>query len=308
MSTTALNKSSLMDNEDFREFKEETLDLIDESESLLIKLESNASDSASFSSLCRYLHSIKGTAGMLELKSLEGYIHALETYIQSHHSNYSIDTIFKALDEIRSFLDSPDKNLSASFEKLKSEKSLKSQPIEKAQVNQNHETMKPLIIYLDDDKDMLEIVSGELGESFEFVNFQTSAELIKYCKEEKKRAPDLILADYNLGDGENSLQNVEKTRSIYPHLPFVIVSGFLNHEISTNCLRAKVDAVVDKPLEYDIVLELLKNLTEKYQNLKFAFKSERFLLSLKKKINSSQTFDLSGEILRFLRSNARRDS
>ncbi|MBI9076647.1 MAG: Hpt domain-containing protein, partial [Desulfatibacillum sp.] len=105
------------------EFVIDSLELLDDAEPKLIELQASSQvsdhvNTESINSIFRLFHSMKGSAGMLELHNITSLTHEAETLLDLFRSGKiqmtrdHMDTLFKAMDLIRDILASVDSNLS----------------------------------------------------------------------------------------------------------------------------------------------------------------------------------------------------
>ncbi|SHI92238.1 two-component system, chemotaxis family, sensor kinase CheA [Desulfatibacillum alkenivorans DSM 16219] len=104
------------------EFVLDSLELLDDAEPKLIELQASSQvpdqvNTESINSIFRLFHSMKGSAGMLELHNITSLTHEAETLLDMFRSGKTqmtrahMDTLFKAMDLIREILASVDANL-----------------------------------------------------------------------------------------------------------------------------------------------------------------------------------------------------
>jgi chemotaxis protein histidine kinase CheA len=100
---------SKLDEESLLEFKVEAEELLEQSEKSLLSLERNESFGENYNSVFRVFHSLKGAAGMLDLKVLQEHMHKTETLFQSYKTVGALtkresDFFLKAVDAAREIL------------------------------------------------------------------------------------------------------------------------------------------------------------------------------------------------------------
>ena len=104
------------------EFVIDSLELLDDAEPKLIELQASSQvsdqvNTESINSIFRLFHSMKGSAGMLELHNITSLTHEAETLLdlfrsgKLHMTRDHMDTLFKAMDLIREILAHVDSNL-----------------------------------------------------------------------------------------------------------------------------------------------------------------------------------------------------
>lgn len=117
---------------------------------------------------------------------------------------------------------------------------------------------KEKIIMLADDEEMLNDLLGDLLESngFYVLKVNNTKEVFRILNEEIK--VDLLIIDYNLPE-ITGLECVAKLRERGLNMPVILASGatsFNNDEI----LKAKINHTLQKPYEFDTILETIKKL------------------------------------------------
>ncbi len=117
---------------------------------------------------------------------------------------------------------------------------------------------KEKIIMLADDEEMLNDLLGDLLESngFYVLKVNNTKEVFRILNEEIK--VDLLIIDYNLPE-ITGLECVAKLRERGLNMPVILASGatsFNNDEI----LKAKINHTLQKPYEFDTILETIKRL------------------------------------------------
>lgn len=117
---------------------------------------------------------------------------------------------------------------------------------------------KEKIIMLADDEEMLNDLLGDLLESngFYVLKVNNTKEVFRILNEEIK--VDLLIIDYNLPE-ITGLECVAKLRESGLNMPVILASGatsFNNDEI----LKAKINHTLQKPYEFDTILETIKRL------------------------------------------------
>jgi CheY-like chemotaxis protein/HPt (histidine-containing phosphotransfer) domain-containing protein len=284
------------------DFKLEATELLDTSEEALLELESGANFDPCYQTIFRAFHSIKGAAGMFEIKQLEKIIHHMEDLLENQKSQgflpeSYIQYFLKGLDASRKVLDEEE----VDFELIDPEKGEHSETkepeldtsksettpqekdhnnfIEQARLRnaQNKEQQKyeGLVFVVDDEQDILDIIESELQEAgYKTKCFLKAQEALDSLE---ASSPDLIITDINMPeiDGLELLQRVHKS---YPQLPLIIVSGYITKEICIEALSSGVSGVIEKPFDSEKLIRMCHTNIQKYRSFKLLQRSVHYML------------------------------
>ena len=111
-------------------------------------------------------------------------------------------------------------------------------------------TKKKKILIVDDEKALADMVALQLGSNKKYkveVAYSGREGLAKVAKGHF----DLVITDYNMPDldGEELLDEIKK---IKPGLPVFVFSVYHDDDYAIDSdLRAKADAIIAKPIDYD---------------------------------------------------------
>ena len=116
--------------------------------------------------------------------------------------------------------------------------------------------MNKRILILDDNRDILDIVTEALGyEHYEVFDISLGSQLFDSVRGFK---PDLILLDHRLSDAKGSdLCRELKAMPQYSHIPVIIFSAYINpgDALTTNC-----DGYLYKPFDLEELFKLVRRL------------------------------------------------
>lgn len=125
------------------------------------------------------------------------------------------------------------------------------------------------ILVVDDDPDVLEAIGIVLeANGYEVVTARDGAEGLDKLKDEK---PDLMILDLlmpNMDGFEVCKELKDPRRAKYANIPIIILSSVREeasrrrYELETG-LQLDVDDYVEKPIEYNILLERVKKILKK---------------------------------------------
>ena len=115
------------------------------------------------------------------------------------------------------------------------------------------------IILLADDEEMLQDLLGELLESHDFyvIKVPNGKELLQVLTEEIKA--DLVIIDYNMPE-MNGAECIKEIRKLGFDIPIILSSGSLGLGGTKEFEDLKVDAIVNKPYDFDTMLATVKKL------------------------------------------------
>jgi len=115
------------------------------------------------------------------------------------------------------------------------------------------------IILLADDEEMLQDLLGELLESHDFyvIKVSNGKELLQVLTEEIKA--DLAIIDYNMPE-MNGAECIKQIRELGFNIPIILSSGSLGLADTKEFKELKIDAIVNKPYDFDTMLATVKKL------------------------------------------------
>ena len=115
---------------------------------------------------------------------------------------------------------------------------------------------KYTVACVDDEPDLLELLSEILSDYFHVRSYLSSREFVEAVL---ANPPDIVLSDMRM-PGLNGLEVIGNIRKKYPHLPALIVSGHAGSDQDSNrAFAAGAQAVLPKPLpDGDILYECLQ--------------------------------------------------
>ena len=116
---------------------------------------------------------------------------------------------------------------------------------------------KNTILYVEDDKETLEILSVLLKEYFEKVYIaKNGAEGID---EYKKHMPNVVLSDVNMPkmDGFTMAKKIKK---INKNQKIILISAYSGEDLNEKIKEAHIDYFLNKPVDFEYLLEILKNI------------------------------------------------
>ena len=101
------------------------------------------------------------------------------------------------------------------------------------------------LVLIEDEPEVQKILILSLERSgFEVKAFNAAAPALAYLNDHK---PDLVVSDLVLGSDINGAEVAEQARSVYPELPFLLISGNADHVLSKDQIEEYADALLRKP-------------------------------------------------------------
>jgi len=120
--------------------------------------------------------------------------------------------------------------------------------------------MSHAILIVDDEINTLRVLSAALQSGTLAVETARSGE--EAVKALKSRQFDLVISDYKM-PGMNGEQLLEKTRSLYPEMPFILLTAYGTIEMAVNCMRKGAYTYLTKPVDLDLLEKLVSEILEK---------------------------------------------
>jgi two-component system sensor histidine kinase UhpB len=128
------------------------------------------------------------------------------------------------------------------------------------------------ILMLEDSPFDVELIQFLLKSNMPDVVFQVISDKTDFEPVLKQFSPDIILSDNSLTDMDARVA-LQISRSIIPHIPFIMVSGTVSEEFATDIIRSGADDYILKdrlarlPMSIDTAIKTRKSEKEKYQAL-----------------------------------------
>ena len=282
------------------EFVNESLELIDELEVLLQKIEDHEtdlnSDTVYLRSISRIIHNLKGSSSFFDLEDFTRNLHLFEDFLLgidfSSFTNTDRDIFisyfYTFTDYCRNLL-AGDKELC--FKVVSSLSDLKPE-----------ESDYTDIVLVEDDVDQTGLYSSILDDlTYSYKVFNSPRSALEFIK---KRPPKLVVSDYNMPD-LNGLDLFQELRSMGVNSVFIFVTGIDDKDIFQRLNEVGAISVLSKPIsmahfifhikrgmryarEKDVSLRSVKCLMSHFEALKSFYESNNksFMVeSLKKEIN-----------------------
>lgn len=126
----------------------------------------------------------------------------------------------------------------------------------------------PIIVYLDDDPESLEIFEFNLSKLGIEAYVSNEPEKAAHFIDKNKSRILLIISDFKM-PLMNGFEFREKILRIAPEIPFAILSGAVDKDLALKGLEHKISAFLEKPLKpFDLITIIKKEGEERAQTLK----------------------------------------
>lgn len=125
---------------------------------------------------------------------------------------------------------------------------------------------KPVILVVDDNKDIVWLIKNSLSDSYIVKGAYNSTEAIEYLE---KETPALIITDIMM-PGQNGLQLIEtiKSNKFAKHIPIIVVSAKISDKDQAEGIDTGADAYLTKPFSPLVLHSLIKRLLINKEELK----------------------------------------
>lgn len=291
-------------------FISETKEMLVETEVILIQLEKNPSDFSQLDKLLRYLHTIKGSAGVVGLERIVKFTHIFETLL-IEVKNKKIEIVQKVTDTLLAGNDllttaiqkiEADLNVDLNFlndgyiniESLLSGVQLKNnesvETLAKEKPKKQERAIKGHILVVDDETEIADFIKQVIeNESYHVYTKDNGKEALEFLKENEV---DVIFTDLKMPKMDGYLFT-QKLREINLYIPVILISGNLDLDYAKSFLRLGVTDFIDKPFKFSdiiIVLEKAMNTRNLWKELlkisKACFKTYVYVQKLDCLLNS----------------------
>ncbi|MCH4896923.1 response regulator [Marinilabiliaceae bacterium JC040] len=130
--------------------------------------------------------------------------------------------------------------------------------IDKQVIIDSKSTDKPLVLIVEDNRDMNQFLSSVLQSDYRILNAYNGEDGLELAINE---IPDLIISDMMMPkmDGHDLLKEVRNNIET-SHIPLIILTAAANREVEIESLNAKADDYITKPFDVKVLLAKIKNL------------------------------------------------
>ena len=232
--------------EEINEFEAEAADLFDEAEKSLLAIDRGDAFADHYDAIFRTFHSIKGAAGMMEMKALQSHMHQLETLFIGQKESKALgkaylELFLKGLDAARAIL----AGRSVTFDFTVPPSAPTPAPVRAGPPVVESAALGRVIV-VDDEVELVELLTNILTDvGFEVRGLTEASQTLTVMKEFK---PDLVVTDIMM-PGMNGMQLLEQLRKSNPDLPVIFVSGHVSKDYLIEAIALGVFGVIEKPFD-----------------------------------------------------------
>jgi CheY-like chemotaxis protein len=257
------------------EFYAEAHALLEESEKALIDIENGEDFQSNFNIIFRAFHSIKGAAGMFDFKEMQQDFHFLENLLEAQKEKGTISQVL--IDYFLLGIDHTNKRIQGeetSFELKNPEEVETAQPVENVTAIESKQPRKKIkkkhtIMIVDDEEEICDIIASCLEDDY---NLQIFNDPTKACDWLQTNSPDLVFTDFQMPQ-MTGLDLTAEAHKVHPHLPIILVSGYLSVDVCIQCLAQGASGFVTKPFELEHLVNIAQVNINKYQSYKVVSQS-----------------------------------
>ena len=119
--------------------------------------------------------------------------------------------------------------------------------------------MKNKILIVDDDKDLIYLLSQQL----EAAGYEVIAayEGIQAVKMTRQHNPDLIILDWRIPmAGEGAVLEFFSKRADLKHIPIIVLTAYRESEIEEKSKKFNAQAILHKPCDTKVIIEKIREL------------------------------------------------
>jgi FixJ family two-component response regulator len=118
---------------------------------------------------------------------------------------------------------------------------------------------RPLLYFVDDEVDLLEIYEDRFSRYFDIKCFSSPRRLIEEIRTNACRHPDVIVTDLRMAELDG-LEMLRELRNIGLQSPAILLSGNLDQEAAELAAGAGVSRILDKPVKETDLRDSIKGL------------------------------------------------
>lgn len=260
-------------------FLEEATEILAETESAILRLESEPNESVHIERLFRFMHTLKGSAMVAGFSELGQVAHAAESLMDGLRAGTCtaqssvVEALLAANDWMKRFVQAavadPGKAPASAAIKDQIEEAIQlckagdqpAVPVAEElkpvadQPSGNPEEKRRRILVCDDDREVREIISELLSdEGYTVFAAQDGKQALEILSRD---TVDVIVTDLKMPEMDG-IEFVTRVRTFNPYLPIVFVSGFSSREHLKTFLSLGVNRFVDKPFSSEEILTAVK--------------------------------------------------
>jgi FixJ family two-component response regulator len=119
--------------------------------------------------------------------------------------------------------------------------------------------IKPLIIVVDDEEDILENYKDLLLENYRVQSYQDPRAFLSEMDKSDFQAPDLVVTDLKM-PSIDGLEMIRRAQKKGHYFPFILLSGFLNKKSAIEAVETGVYRLLEKPVEFATLTATIEQL------------------------------------------------
>jgi FixJ family two-component response regulator len=140
--------------------------------------------------------------------------------------------------------------------------------------------IRPQIAMVDDEFDIIDTYKDLLGSKYIITDFNSAESYLKYIDSFKNNPFEVVLTDFRLG-GINGLEMIERTHSQNKHVPFILMSGYLDKDTTLRAHNMGAHRILAKPTAVSIIDAEIQNLIYEFEVNKLRDETKKLTHALK---------------------------
>ncbi len=119
------------------------------------------------------------------------------------------------------------------------------------------ESERPLVVLVDDEKDITELLFEELKGDYDVLQFNNPQKFVEAVRN-KTIKPAILVIDLKM-PVLNGLQTLKQINEASVHIPTVMFSGYLDKDDAISALELGVIHIIEKPVDIEVVHEVVND-------------------------------------------------
>lgn len=129
------------------------------------------------------------------------------------------------------------------------------------------EKNKKTVVIVDDEKDLTELFSLLLEDTYEVITFNSPAEFINYLNAHMEVPFDALVSDFNM-HGMNGLEMITKCFQKNYYFPFILFSAYLEKDIIFKAIQAGAFRLLEKPSTKEKLEDAIEDIIVEHDSIK----------------------------------------
>lgn len=134
-------------------------------------------------------------------------------------------------------------------------------------MNKLMEALKKTVVIVDDEKDLTELFSLLLEDTYDVITFNSPVEFINYLNAHMEVPFDALVSDFNM-PGMNGLEMITKCFQKGYHFPFILFSAYLEKDIIFKAIQAGAFRLLEKPSTKEKLEEAIEDIIVEHDSIK----------------------------------------